>query len=148
MATCADLLNIELKDNEAEDSFSMIPLFSTQTENEFKRDFTIHHSINGSFAIRKDDYKFIFTNTSGGWSYPRAWNDEGANLPKFQLYNLKDDPSETTNLYGKYPEIENQLIEQFKFAIKNGRTTVGEFQENDFNYPSKEIWDPLSIFEN
>ena len=31
---------------------------------------------------------FIFTNTSGGWSYPRAWNDEGANLPKFQLYNL------------------------------------------------------------
>ena len=148
MATCADLLNIELKDNEAEDSFSMIPLFSTQTENEFKRDFTIHHSINGSFAIRKDDYKFIFTNTSGGWSYPRAWDDEGANLPKFQLYNLKDDPSETTNLYGKYPEIENQLIEHFKFAIKSGRTTVGESQKNDLSYPSKEIWDPLSIFEN
>ena len=71
LATCADILGKTLKDDEGEDSFSILPLLSEETKNQYKRDFTIHHSINGSFAIRKGDFKFIFCPGSGGWSFPR-----------------------------------------------------------------------------
>ena len=74
MGTLADILNVKLDDDEGVDSFSMLPLFSKESELNYGREFTIHHSINGSFAIRKDDFKFIFTNDSGGWGYPRAWS--------------------------------------------------------------------------
>ena len=89
----------------------------------------------------------IFTNDSGGWSYPRPWSKDGEGLPKFQLYNLKTDPGETKNLYGNFPEIESNLIDLFKKAITNGRTTVGNIQKNDLNFPSKEEWNPLLIFK-
>jgi arylsulfatase A-like enzyme len=147
MRTLADILNVKLDDDEGVDSFSMLPLFSKESEENYGREFTIHHSINGSFAIRKDDFKFIFTNDSGGWSYPRAGSKDGEGLPKFQFYNLKTDPGETKNLYGNYPEVENNLIDLFKKAITNGRTTVGNIQKNDLNFPSKEEWNPLLIFE-
>jgi arylsulfatase A-like enzyme len=147
MATIADILDVELDDNEGVDSFSILPLFSKKSENNYGRTFTIHHSINGSFAMRKGDYKFIFTNDSGGWSYPRGGSKDGEDLPKFQLYNLIKDPGEVSNLYGNFPEIENNLIDLFKTAITNGRTTVGNIQKNDLNFPSKEEWNPLLIFE-
>ncbi len=147
IATMADILNVKLDEDEGVDSFSMLPLFSTESEKNYKRNYTIHHSINGSFAIRKGEYKFIFTNDSGGWSFPRGNSKEAQDLPKFQLYNLKKDPAETINLFGKFPKIENNLIDLFKNAVINGRSTNGNIQKNDLNYPSKGEWNPLSIFE-
>ena len=91
-----------LKDEAGEDSFSMMPLFLEETKNQYKRNFTIHHSINGSFAIRKGDFKFIFCSGSGGWSFPQPSKKETLGLPKFQLYNLKEDPGEINNLYGQH----------------------------------------------
>lgn len=146
IATCAEILNIKLYEDEGVDSFSMVPLFSKQTQDNFKRSYTIHHSINGSFAIRKGDYKFIFCPDSGGWSHPRPWNNEGENLPKFQLYNLNSDPSESNNLFGKFPKLEKELITIFKNAIKNGRTTDGPVQENFPTNRLNEKWEPLAIF--
>ena len=102
----------------------------------FKKQFFFNHII-----------KFIFTNDSGGWSFPRGNSKEAQDLPKFQLYNLKKDPAETINLFGKFPEIENNLIDLFKNAVINGRSTNGNIQKNDLNYPSKGEWNPLSIFE-
>ena len=148
LASCADILGKKLSDKEGEDSFSMLPIFTKATENDYKRTFTIHHSINGSFAIRKGAYKFIFCPGSGGWSLPRPMKIETQGLPKFQLYNLKEDLEEKNNLFGQRPKIEKELIDLFKSAIKNGRTTMGDPQKN-FNYHfDSEKWMPLDIFEN
>ena len=146
MATCAEILNIKLDQNEGVDSFSMVPLFSKETHDNYKRSYTIHHSINGSFAIRKGNYKFIFCPGSGGWSTPKPSHNETKNLPKFQLYNLDNDPSESNNLYGKLPELEKELISIFKNAINNGRTTKGPVQENFPTNRFNEKWEPLAIF--
>ena len=147
LATCADILGKKLSDSEGEDSFSMLPTFSKATENDYQRSFTIHHSINGSFAIRKGAYKFIFCPGSGGWSFPRPSKKEIHGLPKFQLYNLEQDPEENNNLFGQYPEIENELITLFKTAINNGRTTPGTPQKNFSTHFSSKKWDPLAVFE-
>ena len=127
MATCAEILNIKLDQSDGVDSFSMVPLFSKATQDNFERSYTIHHAINGSFAIRKGMYKFIFCPSSGGWSIPKPSQNETKNLPKFQLYNLDNDPSETNTLYGKFPKLEDELIEIFKqLAIINGEAGVYE----------------------
>lgn len=148
LATCADIMDKVLLDNEGEDSFSMLPVFTKETEKNHLRSFTIHHSINGSFAIRKGDYKFIFCRGSGGWSFPRPGKKEAEDLPEFQLYNLKNDPEEMINLYGKLPKIENELIALFKAAIKEGRTTAGLPQKNYSSHFSSRPWEPLAVFEN
>ena len=148
LASCAEILGKRLSDKEGEDSFSILPAFTKETENEYQRTFTIHHSINGSFAIRKGSFKFIFCPGSGGWSYPRPSKKETQGLPKFQLYNLDKDPEEKNNLYGRYAKIESELIALFSAAIKNGRTTPGEPQRNCSSDLYSKEWDPLTIFKN
>ena len=54
MATCAQITGAELNINEAEDSVSILPLLQGYTGFPV-RDFAVHHSYNGKFAIRKGD---------------------------------------------------------------------------------------------
>jgi hypothetical protein len=39
-----------------------------------------------------------------------------------QLYNLKEDPSETTNLSSKHPEVAERLKKLLEESKKSGRT--------------------------
>ena len=71
IATLAEISGYQLQPHEGEDSFSMIPLFHEATKDQPTREATVHHSMNGSFAIRKGDWKLIMAPGSGGWSYPR-----------------------------------------------------------------------------
>ncbi|MBT8306559.1 MAG: arylsulfatase [Maribacter sp.] len=147
LATVADILDVDLMQNEGEDSFSMLPLFENMNTKEFKRKATVHHSINGSFALRKDNWKMIFCAGSGGWSDPKPNAEEITELPKFQLYNLSNDPAEKTNLFGQHPEIEKDLGELMLQYIENGRSTPGEQQKNDpENYGSND-WNQLNILK-
>ena len=143
MATVADIIDVDLLDNEGEDSFSILPLLDNTDERDFKREATVHHSINGSFALRKDNWKMIFCPGSGGWSDPKPSAAEIAALPKFQLYNLNADPAEQTNLFGQHPEIEKNLAELMVQYIDNGRSTPGEKQSNDPNGFGNKEWNQL-----
>ena len=74
------------------------------------RSSTIHHSLNGTFAIRIGDWKLIEANLgSGGFSAPRVVKPT-AESPAGQLYNLKNDPSETENLWEKHPEVVARML--------------------------------------
>ncbi len=130
MATCADIVGIDLKESEGEDSFSLRPIFENTDDMVFEREATVHHSINGSFSIRKENYKLILCPDSGGWSYPRPGTDDISALPKFQLYDLKADPSEENNLFEKHPDKVNELTALMRSYIENGRSTPGVKQTN------------------
>ena len=39
-----------------------------------------------------------------------------------QLYNLKQDPGESQNLYYEYPDIVEKLKQQLQSFVKNGRS--------------------------
>ena len=111
------------------------------------RKYTVHHSINGSFAIRNGDWKLIFAPSSGGWSYPRPIDieRENLNLPTMQLYNLKNDISETKNLIDIYPEKVNELKKALIKIILDGRSTDGIRQENEGMDNWKQIENILNI---
>ncbi len=129
-ATFAELLGVknEIPANAAEDSFSFYPCL--KGEKDQTRPFTIHHSIKGSFAIRKGDWKLMMSRDgAGGWALPWAKIETPSKL--VQLYNLKSDPGETKNLEETHPEIVEELVNVLAKALHDGRTTPGENQSND-----------------
>lgn len=146
LATCADIVGVDLKDNEGEDSFSILPLLNDANSEAYTREATVHHSINGSFAIRKENWKMIFSPGSGGWSDPKPNSENIGELPKFQLYDLANDPRESTNLYGQFEEVEKELTQLMVAYIKNGRSTPGENQENDPEGYGSKNWKQLEVF--
>ena len=131
MATGAEITGYELKDNEGEDSYSLMRLFDYDDPLEEFREATVHHSINGSFAIRQGNWKLIMAKGSGGWSFPKPNDPAEEGLPDVQLYNLASDPGETTNLQSENPEKVASLKALLSKYIKEGRSTPGTPQQND-----------------
>jgi arylsulfatase A len=136
LATCAELLGVELPDNAGEDSVSLLPALLGQTTKPL-RDTTVHHSINGSFAIRQDRWKLLLCPDSGGWSYPRPGSAEAAELPPVQLYDLVSDPGERNNLQAQHPGVVRKLVAQLEQVVREGRSTPGAAQSN---HGKVDIW--------
>jgi arylsulfatase A-like enzyme len=130
LATTAVIVGDSLAQNSGEDSFSIYPLITEQTTQGI-REATIHHSNNGSFAIRQGKWKLIFAPGSGGWSYPTPKEAISLKLPPIQLYDLDSDIKELQNVAQDYPEVVLQLTELMNSYIKNGRSTPGKIQKND-----------------
>ncbi|MCH7686871.1 MAG: sulfatase-like hydrolase/transferase [Planctomycetes bacterium] len=123
LATCADVVGASLPPNAGEDSYSILPVLRGEKLNKPLREATVHHSINGTFAIRQGNMKLILGLGSGGFSNPRTIKPK-PNGPKGQLYNLSDDPSEKINLYQKHPEIVQHLtalLERYKQSGSSAR---------------------------
>ena len=99
----------------------------------------VHHSINGSFAIRQGKWKLEFCPGSGGWSEPRPAQARKLKLPRVQLYNLQEDIDERWNLEAKYPEIVARLTALMEKQIAQGRSTPGTPQTNEGEPP---LWVP------
>ena len=132
MATFAEIADYDLKDDEGEDSYSLLPILKGEKFSSPLREATVHHSIFGRFAIRKGDWKLAMCPGSGGWSIPGPKERESLKgLPKVQLFNLAKDPKELVNLEASEPEKVKELRLLLSKYITEGRSTSGTPQEND-----------------
>ena len=124
MATVAAITEAKLPNNSAEDSYNILPALLSQ-DTEPIRKYTLHQTMSLALAIRSGDWKYLDHKGSGGNNYNRGgeWGMKQFALPEKtpgapgQLYNLKTDPGETTNLYLEQPEIIQELktkLEEFK----------------------------------
>ncbi len=129
LATCADLLKRKLPPNAAEDSVSLLPILLGRTRAPV-REAIVHHSINGSFAIRQGKWKLELCAGSGGWSAPRPGGVEAKSLPPVQLYDLATDPGERKNLATTHPEVTERLTRLLEQYVREGRSTPGKPQPN------------------
>lgn len=145
-ATCADIVGYKVKDTEAEDSYSMLPMLTGNKSKAESREYIVHHSIDGSFAIKSGDWKLCVCSYSGGWSYPRIQDvrKENLDLPEMQLYNLKEDIGETNNLIAEYPQKAAELKALLKKAILDGRSTKGAKQQNE----KMDGWKQIEVIVN
>ncbi len=129
-STCAEIVRARLPDSAAEDSVSLLPaLLGTATGP--LREAVVHHSINGSFAIRQGRWKLALCPDSGGWSSPRPGGDEAAGLPEVQLYDLAADVAEQHNVQAEHPEILERLTGLLEKYVGEGRSTPGTPQPNN-----------------
>lgn len=139
-ATFAAINGYKLMDSEGEDSYNLLPAIVSETEIDPIREATVHHSIDGQFTIRQGDWKLLLSASSGGWSAPTPTDTLALDsLPPIQLYNMKDDPSETTNVEAEHPEIVSRLRALMAKYVREGRSTPGAPQKNDGGYPWKEL---------
>jgi arylsulfatase A-like enzyme len=127
MATCAAILSTPVPTNAAEDSVNLLPVLLGQSGK--VRDTLVNHSVNGSFAIRQGPWKLCLCPDSGGWSDPKPGRAP-AGSPPFQLFNLDQDPAETTNLYAQHPDLVDRLGHELKSQVLRGRSTPGPVEQN------------------
>jgi arylsulfatase A len=128
MATCAALVGYDLPDDAGEDSYNAMPvLIGEQDPSVPVRLHTLHQSSKTELAIRKGPWKYLDHQGSGGNSYEEGRMAEYAlpenepNAPG-QLYNLDNDPGETTNLYFKHGTIVEELRTQLHAYRDSGRS--------------------------
>jgi arylsulfatase A-like enzyme len=121
MATCAELLDETLPNDAGEDSYSMVPLLLNRPATCPVRDTVVHHSGNGAFAIRRDEWKLVTQLGSGGWTKPSRPKPE-KNGPKGQLYNMQTDLTEQTNLWLDHPDIVEDLTALLDTYKTDGRS--------------------------
>jgi arylsulfatase A len=131
MATCAEWLGVELPDGAGEDSVSILDLLTGAAAPTVPRVPLVHHSENGSFAIRDGRWKLCLCPGSGGWSFPRPGVDPTDGLPPFQLFDLGEDPGERNNLAAAHPEEVQRLGRALIDCTDRGRSTPGAPQAND-----------------
>lgn len=116
-STAADILSLEVKNEvEGEDSFSFLPLL--KNEGGYQREPVIHHSANGTFAMRKGDWKLILSSGSGGRQQPSGKPFQGS----YQLYDLAADIQESKNLANDNPKVVAELLSEFDRM--HGRTEI------------------------
>jgi arylsulfatase A-like enzyme len=120
MATLADVLQVKLPENVAEDSFDLLPVWLGQKHVPVRKTI-IDHSIDGMFTIREGDWKLELGLGSGGFSEPRTVKPVEGGV-QGQLYNLKDDPGEVYNLWAKRPDIVERLTKYLDGDKERGRT--------------------------
>lgn len=130
MRTVADILRVPVPDTAAEDSVSFLPALLGNDRAPL-REATVHHSINGSFAIRQGKWKLAFCPGSGGWTSPRPGQDDASKLPLVQLFDLEADIGETRNLHAEHPEVVARLTRLMEKYASEGRSTSGAIQPND-----------------
>ena len=92
LPTVAELLSVEVPHET--DGLSFLPtlLGKAEQQRQHAHLYWEFHELGGRLALRQGDWKLV--------QYNVGKNPPGA----FELYNLKDDPSETNDLAGKYPE--------------------------------------------
>jgi arylsulfatase A len=128
-ATCAEILGEKLPQNAGEDSVSLLPVLEKRPEG-MRRESLVHHSVNGSFAIRKGFWKLELCPDSGGWSDPKPRSPFAKSLPKVQLYNLSADSGEHSNQQAAFPAVVEELTQLLEKIAFDGRSTPGEIQPN------------------
>jgi arylsulfatase A-like enzyme len=108
MATIAAVVGVDLARDEGEDSYNVLPAIRGASYEGPIREATVHHALDGLFAIRQGPWKLIEGRGSGGFTSPqrRAVSPEE---PAGQLYHLDQDPGETENRYAERPEVVARL---------------------------------------
>jgi hypothetical protein len=117
------------------DSYSILPtLLGTKLDKPL-REATVHHSGNGSLAIRQGNWVLIDAKSGGVRKEPewfrreRGYHDAPNDCPGV-LYDLSQDLAERRNLYGEHPEVVRRLKTLLEKYKREGRSTPGLAQQN------------------
>ena len=135
-ATLSEVLGEQLPETAAEDSVSQLPVW--QGSDSAVRQDVVASSGGGGLAIRQGDWKLDCVTDGDGFQSLLAQpaGEEATRYQPAQLYNLADDPTETTNLLEEYPDKVAELAQLLAEYIRRGRSTPGAPQSNDAGTPT------------
>ena len=138
-ATLSEITGVEVAEDFCEDSFSFLPIMDNK-ESPQTRELTVHHSVQGKWALRRGKWKILLHAGSGGNDYPNLKDDSPV-----QIYDMEKDPFEQNNLY---PE-QKELIEEMRMLclqlIAKGRSTPGPEQPVEMDGDWQQVTDLLNL---
>ena len=126
--TLASIVGYELKDEDATDSFDMLPvMLGIQDEDDPVRPHMLTQSFRGEFQIRQGQWKYLDHMLSGGNSYSKGFMaqyllPETAPDATGQLFHLGNDPGETTNLFFEESQKRKELQALLRNLKASGRS--------------------------
>ena len=122
-ASLAALTNQSLADESCVDSLNVLDAL-LGTADAVGRDHLVQQD-NGntdSFGLRSGDWKLHHYGKKVTKNRNVTKRLRRINVPKYQLFNLKDDPAESTNVIADHPEVAAQLKAQLEKIVADGRT--------------------------
>jgi arylsulfatase A len=120
MATAAAITGYRFPDSAGEDSYSLLPVLLGQKLSGPLREATVHHSDEGTFAIRKGAWKLAVDNMgSGGFTLPDQVAGPGT------LFDILKNPGEDSlqDQYAAKPAVVAELRALLDKYKKDGRST-------------------------
>ncbi len=130
MSTLSAVFDTPLPDWAGEDSFNQLPNFLGETKAS-GRESMITQSYTGILSIRRGKWKLILDTKGSGGFYRYSpevqrhttmspWRPDMSDSG--QLYDIINDPYESTNIFAKHPDVVNELKNQLRAYINSGRT--------------------------
>ncbi len=110
-ATAAEVLGARLPDNAGEDSLSLLPVLLGRPPGQ---------PLRPAIFVQGDTNDNAIAICSGQWKVIESINSQNAKV--HQLYDLTQDPGETTDVAQKHPEIVQRLAASLAKARADGRT--------------------------
>lgn len=128
MATLAFITGFALPRDAAEDSFDLLPVLEGKSTAPV-RPYLLTQAFSGAktLSIRRGDWKYLDHRGSGGNRYdtgglkPFALPENDPEAPG-QLYDLANDPGETTNLFSAKPGLVKELRDLLEQSKVSGRS--------------------------
>ena len=124
LATFAEICRATLPADAVLDSFSFLPVLEGRqpADKPIRPPIVMQAgSAVSMMMIRSGDWKLINGLGSGGFTKPSSIKPKPGE-PPVQLYNLRVDPAETTNLASKHPEKVKELLSAIQTNVERGRT--------------------------
>jgi len=124
LATFAEICGATLPNDAGPDSFSFLPVLEgvQPADKPIRAPLVMQAGSAASMLmIRSGDWKLINGLGSGGFTKPSSIKPKPGE-PAVQLYNLRTDPAETTNLAAKHPDKVQELLSAMQANVERGRS--------------------------
>lgn len=125
-ATFAGLTGYKLSNEEAIDSYNILPVLTGEEYASPLRAATVQNTSKGQYALRQGDWVLIDTHSGAGLAEPKAYLKHFGlqTYPETTpglLFNLKEDRRQSKNLYDQYPEKVSAMRELLKGYVGGER---------------------------
>lgn len=109
VATFAEISGYKLSNEEAIDSYNLLPVLKGEDYPSPLREATVQNTNKSQYALRQGDWVYINKHTGAGQPEPEAYLKRFGlhRFPKDSpglLFNLRDDPRQSKNLFEENPE--------------------------------------------
>jgi arylsulfatase A len=121
LATLAAIVGHSLPTGAGEDSFNLLGVLRGEKCAGPIREATVHHSADGTFAIRQGIWKLAMKLGSHGFSDPKNVDPEPGG-PTGQLYDLQSDPGESRNRWLDEPATVERLAKLLEVYQHTGHS--------------------------
>lgn len=121
LATFADICGVNLPANAGPDSFSLLPVLQgvQPADQPIRGPIVMQAGSSSAMMIRSGDWKLINGLGSGGFTKPSSIKPKPGE-PVVQLYNLRADRGETTNLAAQHPDKVKELLSAMQANVDRG----------------------------